>query len=263
MDRTYWIYKITNNINGKVYIGQSVNYKKRWNEHKNCAKNGYDSHLYFAMRKYGIENFTFKVIDFVESKEQADYKEGFYASYYDSYNKNKGYNEQICGICKYHSDRTKEKISISRRKYKGKYGTFYGKKHTDETKRKISEKLKRRSLDPNYKNAFYGKKHTDKSRKIMSEKAKEHSAGEKNNMYGKHHTESTKEKMREKWTDERKDKLIKSQSKSCKCIETGEIFKSYKEAAMFIGSVPSAVTRAIQKGYSVNGYHFVSVEDNL
>lgn len=62
------IYKITNQINGKIYIGQSCNIEQRWNQHIATAKN--DNHyghcrtlLYPAMRKYGIENFTMEIIE--------------------------------------------------------------------------------------------------------------------------------------------------------------------------------------------------------
>lgn len=260
MDDTYWIYKITNNINEKVYIGQSIHYRRRWNEHKNRAKNGRISRLYSDMREYGIENFSFEVIDIAESKEQANYKEGFYASYYNSYDNDKGYNEKGCGLHQFLSEDTKKKISISREKYKGIYATFYGKHHTDETKEKISKRLKEISSAPDYKNAFYGKKHTDSTRKIMSEKAKKRSIGEKNNMYGKNHTELSKEKMSEKWTNERRKKLIESQKKSCKCVETEEVFESYKEAAYFANCSQSGITKSIKTGCSIKGYHFICID---
>ena len=61
------IYKITNKINGKCYIGQSINIKQRWKGHRKDAfwLNGpdYQYPLYKAIRKYGIENFSFEVIE--------------------------------------------------------------------------------------------------------------------------------------------------------------------------------------------------------
>lgn len=50
------IYKITNRINGKIYIGQSVNIVRRWYAHKECVSN---NHLSAAIAKYGLENFDF------------------------------------------------------------------------------------------------------------------------------------------------------------------------------------------------------------
>lgn len=88
------IYKITNIINGKCYIGQSVNIHKRWNNHKSACYNTnaheYNYYLYRAMRKYGIENFTFEIIEEC-SQELLDEREIFWISYYDSYVN--GYNE--------------------------------------------------------------------------------------------------------------------------------------------------------------------------
>lgn len=49
------IYKITNQINNKVYIGQSVNIKKRFNQHKCAARDGENSYFYKALRKYGVK----------------------------------------------------------------------------------------------------------------------------------------------------------------------------------------------------------------
>lgn len=61
--RVYYIYKITNTVNGKIYIGYSYDPHKRWSEHKSNAKyQKYQEALYHAMRKYGIENFVMEVL---------------------------------------------------------------------------------------------------------------------------------------------------------------------------------------------------------
>lgn len=54
------IYKITNNINNKIYIGQSVHIKRRWAEH---CKPSSDSLISKAIKKYGKDNFTFEIIE--------------------------------------------------------------------------------------------------------------------------------------------------------------------------------------------------------
>ena len=62
------IYKITNKINNKCYIGQSNNPMQRWKSHKSHTNIGDDigkSAIHDAMRKYGIENFEFSIIIFV------------------------------------------------------------------------------------------------------------------------------------------------------------------------------------------------------
>ena len=54
-----YIYKITNNINGKVYIGQSKDPEDRFKQHKCCFGN---SRLYTSMKSYGVDNFTMEVL---------------------------------------------------------------------------------------------------------------------------------------------------------------------------------------------------------
>ena len=60
------VYKITNLVNQKSYIGSSVRVEKRWQQHKNDAFNPnnekYNYPLYQAFRKYGLENFSFNVL---------------------------------------------------------------------------------------------------------------------------------------------------------------------------------------------------------
>lgn len=85
------IYKITNNINNKCYIGQSINIHRRWNAHKRQKTN---SHLCRAFKKYGIENFSFTIIEEC-SVDELDEKEKYWIRYYDSYRN--GYNETIGG----------------------------------------------------------------------------------------------------------------------------------------------------------------------
>ena len=60
------VYQITNQINGKFYIGSSVDVRKRWNNHKHYvsgSKSGLCSYIHRAIRKYGIGNFTFTVLE--------------------------------------------------------------------------------------------------------------------------------------------------------------------------------------------------------
>ena len=84
-----YIYKITNKINGKCYIGQTTDYKRRFQEHKSCGYgNENNKLLYYAFRKYGIDNFDFEVIE--EKTEKYNEKEKYWISYYDSFEN--GYN---------------------------------------------------------------------------------------------------------------------------------------------------------------------------
>ena len=88
------IYKIINKINGKCYIGQSTQIEKRWSKHKNTSHNqtskAYDYPLYRAFRKYGIENFSFKILEECSNLELNE-KEKYWINYYNpEYNQTTG-----------------------------------------------------------------------------------------------------------------------------------------------------------------------------
>ena len=89
------IYKITNQINGKCYIGQSVNIAKRWTEHRCKATSkgseGFESHFYRSIRKYGLENFSFEILEEC-LREELNKKEQFYIAKYHSDQQDYGYN---------------------------------------------------------------------------------------------------------------------------------------------------------------------------
>lgn len=94
-----YIYKITNKINGRCYIGQtSQNAKKRWKEHIKVYTNpkcyNYNYPLYKAFRKYGIKKFEFEVIEECEIQD-LNKREIYWISYYNSYKE--GYNQTLGG----------------------------------------------------------------------------------------------------------------------------------------------------------------------
>ena len=94
------IYKITNQINNKIYIGETTrNLNVRWNEHKYesyTQGHGYNYHLHRAIRKYGIENFIIEMIDNCPDEDRFKL-ESYYIKLYDSSNKEKGYNNIVEG----------------------------------------------------------------------------------------------------------------------------------------------------------------------
>lgn len=100
------IYKIENLINGKVYIGQSTDIKERWASHKRIIfENNKESNikknypLYLAFKKYGIENFSFEILEECESSflnEREIFYIQKYNSFIDSPNSN-GYNLTLGG----------------------------------------------------------------------------------------------------------------------------------------------------------------------
>ena len=88
------IYKITNNINQKIYIGQTKQLlHQRWSMHKQMSKT-HSNILYKAMRKYGINNFSIEVVEECDNSLLNE-REIYWIKKYDSYNN--GYNMTIGG----------------------------------------------------------------------------------------------------------------------------------------------------------------------
>lgn len=110
----YTIYKLINKINGKYYIGQT---KLTLQRRSRSDGIGYkrSPYLYNAIQKYGWNNFEYEILDKTEIAEVADLLEISYIDYFDSKNDNFGYNIVVGG-------------NVSMR----------GRKHTEETRRKIS-----------------------------------------------------------------------------------------------------------------------------
>lgn len=143
------IYKITNKINGKCYIGQATrgfdkrytskgkDIEKVYNFYKKSKENKryYNKHLFSAIEKYGIENFDVcKNYDIAFSKQELDIKEKYYIEQFDCIAN--GYNLDLGGSSGKHSEETKEKLREihlgkkwtyeRREKIKGENNPFYG-----------------------------------------------------------------------------------------------------------------------------------------
>lgn len=199
MNEIIWsIYKITNTINNKVYIGQSRDTKTRWSRHKSDARLGkkYNYHLYDAMRKYGIHNFIFEIIAQTKNIHNIDDIEITCIKQYNSTNRDFGYNISNGGqLNKLVSSATRAKMSqsaigrfVSKETREKLSAAAQNRKHTIEAKQKISEshKGKKISDDTKYKlsmintGKIQSKETINKRSKSMLGKNK----GIKNGMYG-------------------------------------------------------------------------------
>lgn len=109
------IYKITNNVDGKVYIGKSINIKRRWKQHINDLDNNkhINKHLQNAWNKYGKKNFKFELLFKSDDEKEIDQKESYYIDLYKSNKRKYGYNLTSGGEGGSRNEETKEKIRQS------------------------------------------------------------------------------------------------------------------------------------------------------
>ena len=138
------IYKYTNKINGKIYIGKTINVERRKKEHLKDRR--VDVPFHRAIDKYGIENFDFEVIFVADStlkNTELNYvlneKESYYISYYNSNNKKFGYNltsggDGVAGYV--YTEQARRNLSLSKM---GENNPNWGKSASVETRKKMSE----------------------------------------------------------------------------------------------------------------------------
>ena len=109
----YSIYRITNSINGKVYIGQSIDPTGRFARH--CSSKKINSVIRHAISKHGAHNFTMEVIFQSTSSNDIDWAERHFIQEHNSMTRSGGYNIEPGGqgTNKTMSESTKQKISVA------------------------------------------------------------------------------------------------------------------------------------------------------
>ena len=162
------IYKITNKLNGKVYIGQSIDIDTRWRQHCNAKD---DMLIHKSIQKYGAENFSFEVLLECPAEMLNDWERDMIALY-DCISPN-GYNlTEGGGGCKC-SEETRLKMSEAK---KGKPSWNKGIPCSKEHKRKISEARKGIPLSEETKikisESKKGRQLSEETKKKMSESHK-------------------------------------------------------------------------------------------
>lgn len=186
------VYEIVNIVNGHSYVGSSINIRNRWKSHKNTLRRGEHTNqiLQRAWDKYGEDNFSFKVLLICEKFETLRYEQLILDM------NNHEYNISASAIAP----------------TLGRHSGMYGKKHSEETKRKMSEARKGKKRTEEYCKrmsvirtgekrsdeakakmslAAIGRKHSEETKKKISRIVKERT----DYRTGWHHTVETKKKM--------------------------------------------------------------------
>lgn len=172
------IYKTTNLVNGKIYIGQSIN-----DEDDNYIGSG--TYIKKAIKKYGKDNFKKEIIERCDNKENLNELELFWINHYDATNRNIGYNVATW------TDGLFSRESRERQK------SFLGRKHSSESKEKIRKALvgkpKTQKHIESMRSRIYDKSfmQSEEYRSKMSIAV----SGKNNGMYGKKHSTDTKVKI--------------------------------------------------------------------
>ncbi len=217
------IYCIENTITNKKYIGQSIHVIQRWNKHKNELNNNrhFNDYLQKAWKKYGSENFTFSILEYCKPDE-LDSKEIYYIGLYNTTNRDLGYNIQM--------------------------GGQDGRKHSEETCKKLSDSIKKSYLNPERReiqsiNALNQWRNPEIKKKIL---------GSNNGMYGKHHTEEAKQKMS---VAKKGKKSWRRNTTPVLCIDLNRKFDDATEAGKAMSLDSSCILKVCQgKRKTCGGY---------
>lgn len=222
------IYKITNKINGKSYIGQSVDIKRRFMEHK--TPHGQVTPIKLAIKKYGKENFSFEVLEEC-TPDALDEREIWWISELKpKYNRTTGGN--------------------------GARGHFL----SEEAKRNLSEKNKAywANLPESKKTEICERLTGHAPGWHQSEEAKQKLRAAN---IGKKQSKETIEKRKQTFIEKKKNGYVQKNEghkKKIVCVETNQVFDSVKEAAKYLhltdGSCLSAVLKGRRK--TCKGFHF-------
>ena len=165
------IYCIENLITNKKYIGQSIDIENRWKKHITELNNQYhhNDYLQKAWNKYGKNNFGFYVLEYC-NKEELNQKEDYYIQKYNTMDRKYGYNLKSGGQDhNFQTEEVKRKISESNKKaYQN--SNLKDIRKIDALNQWADPKIKEKITGEN--NGMYGKHHTEEAKKAMSEKKK-------------------------------------------------------------------------------------------
>lgn len=259
------IYLWRNLINGKVYVGQTVDFYARMKQYLHEDTN---RRICMAIKKYGFNNFSVEVLEKDVSREKLTQREQYWIDFYDSANRDVGYN--ICPMAENtkgyrHREEDKKRMSeIAKKRFKehpeqikrGKDNHMFGKKHSEETRNKISQSI---MGNQNVKGKTW--KLSEEICRRMSERMK----GKRNGL-GHKCPESVKEHLRRYnknriWTEEMREQSriahLNIGGKKLMCVETGVAYESVAEAGRALSKDPSSISKCCRGQQQVAyGFHW-------
>jgi group I intron endonuclease len=174
------IYCITNLVNGKQCVGQTIHsLKLRWRRHQHYAKRGSDGAIHRAIRKYGAENFKIEQIDTADSLDELNNKEASHILLRVTLSPS-GYNLTTGGDGCSLSEETKQKISrsglgriFSEEHIRKLVFSATGRIHSEKSKQKMSQShlgyITQKETKEKLSAAGLGRLHSEESRQKMSQ----------------------------------------------------------------------------------------------
>lgn len=261
------IYLWKNLCNGKVYIGQTQNFYCRMRQYARFESNRKRT-IVKALAKYGFDNFDISILEKVDDVAKLDDREQFWMDYYNSYDKDIGYN-----ICK-------------------ESGTSRGYSHTEEDKQRMSEIAKERfrqhpeKMPKGEKNPMYGRTVSKETREKMSksrqgnqnakgktwklkpefvENRRKRALGNKNclgrKISEKHRARIIESNQIRGVSEETKKKISEANkgksAKKVRCVETGIVYDSITRAGEAINRSSSGISACLKgKMKTCGGYHW-------
>lgn len=149
------IYQIRNLVNNHIYIGSTTNFSRRQSLHFSKLKNytHHSKYLQNAYNKYGEDNFVFEIIEYCDPEYLIEREQWYIDNYQPKYNINPTAGSSF-GVIR--SEETKLK-------FLGENNPFFDKKHSEETKKKMSER------NIGNKNPMFGKHLSDETKRRISE----------------------------------------------------------------------------------------------
>ena len=181
----YTIYKVTNNVNGKIYIGSH----KTKDINDNYMGSG--KYLNYAVEKYSIENFTKEILYIFDTPEPMYAKEAELVNV-DFVAESNTYNLKIGGFGGFDYINSTGKnlygmngktANVKDNLFRGRETQKFRKENDPEYAKKISKKIS--SSLKGRPGTFKGKCHTDETKRIIGENSSKHQSGKGNSQFGK------------------------------------------------------------------------------